>query len=66
MIGHAEARFTVSANRYAHAVHFSLGDQARYSDAYFDLLPGEGRTVTVAGVSSSDLDALKAFSVLPG
>lgn len=42
------ARFTVSSESFAHAVHFNLGDEARYSDAWFDLLPGEERTV-VAG-----------------
>jgi hypothetical protein len=33
---------------FAHAVHFNLGD-ARLSDEYFDLLPGESRTVRIEG-----------------
>ncbi len=44
------ARFTVSSETFAHAVHFSLGDEARYSDAYFDLLPGEKRRVIVSNL----------------
>jgi beta-mannosidase len=41
------ARFVVSSERYAHAVHFQLDDQLRLSDEYFDLLPGESREVTI-------------------
>lgn len=40
-----ECSFTVKSENYAHAVHFSLGDQVRPSDEYFDLLPGECRTI---------------------
>ena len=29
--------FSVSANSYAHAVHFGLEDSIRLSDEYFDL-----------------------------
>jgi beta-mannosidase len=38
---------TVKADGFAHAVSLNLGDDARPSDHYFDLLPGESRTVTV-------------------
>jgi len=39
--------FKVSSNVYAHAVHFNLAGHIRLSDEYFDLLPGESRTVTI-------------------
>ncbi|UVI29755.1 beta-mannosidase [Paenibacillus spongiae] len=38
---------TVSADTFVHAVHFDLPDDVRLSDHYFDLLPGESRTVTI-------------------
>jgi beta-mannosidase len=38
---------TVRTDRYAHAVHLNVGDNARPSDQFFDLLPGEARTVRV-------------------
>ena len=43
---------TVRAKRFAHAVHFGLGEDAKASDEYFDLLPGESRTVVATGVSA--------------
>lgn len=39
--------FTVSSRQYAHAVHFSLPEDVKLSDEYFDLLPGEARTLTI-------------------
>lgn len=41
---------TVSSDCFAHAVHFIPGS-ARASDAYFDLLPRERRTVRIAGMA---------------
>ena len=38
---------TVYSKRFAHAVHLNVGDDARPSDHYFDLLPGESRTVVI-------------------
>lgn len=32
---------SITTDRYAHAVHFYLGDHVRLSDSYFDMLPGE-------------------------
>ena len=40
---------TVSTDAFAHAVHLVLPDDARPSDNYFDLLPGESRTVRIPG-----------------
>ena len=45
----------MSAERYAHAVHFDLPRGALPSDNYFDLLPGESRTVRIA--SSEPIEA---------
>ena len=41
-------RVTVATDNFAHAVQLNVGDDARPSDQYFDLLPGERKTVTVA------------------
>ena len=59
--------FTVSSDTYAHAVHFDLNDRVRLSDAYFDLLPGEKRRVTLAA-EGMDLSggAIVARSVTAG
>jgi len=57
--------FTVSSDRYAHAVHLGLDDDTRLSDDYFDLLPGESRTVTVlSGRVPDDLRKIAPRSVL--
>lgn len=42
-------RLTVAlrADSFAHAVHFELPDRIRLSDHYFDMLPGEMRTITI-------------------
>jgi beta-mannosidase len=37
--------FDITAGNYAHAVHFNLPDDVMFSDAYFDLLPGETRHI---------------------
>lgn len=47
------AVFTVSSSVYAHAVHFGLDDGTHLSDEYFDLLPGESRTITVYNAPDS-------------
>ncbi|MCD9025791.1 glycoside hydrolase family 2 protein [Cohnella silvisoli] len=46
-----DIQFTVGSDVYAHAVHFGLSDHLRLSDEYFDLLPGQSRTVTIYGAS---------------
>jgi beta-mannosidase len=40
---------TVTSPTFAHAVSFDLGGDWRFSDAWFDLLPGEQRTLRIAG-----------------
>ena len=37
--------FTVTTDVYAHAVHFGVPAENRFSDQYFDLLPGESRKI---------------------
>lgn len=52
--------FTVSADCYAHAVHFGLGADKLFSDQYFDLLPGESRRITLEnpqGIQPAELQA---------
>jgi len=43
------SRFTVSAKAWAHAVHFDLPRGVIADDEWFDLLPGETRTVCLSG-----------------
>jgi hypothetical protein len=45
----------VSAKHYAHAVYFNLPQGSLPSDNYFDLLPGETRTVRI--VSARPIEA---------
>lgn len=56
-----KAKFTVICDVYAHAVHFNLDDGIRLSDEYFDLLPGEARSVEAYGIPEGfSIDNVKA------
>jgi beta-mannosidase len=47
-IGYDELRVTLRATGYAYFVHLEVPDEAtRYSDNFFDLEPGEERTISV-------------------
>ncbi|MFC2159839.1 sugar-binding domain-containing protein [Actinomycetota bacterium] len=39
--------FDMISNYFAHAVHFNIGDNILLSDEYFDLFPGEKRTIVI-------------------
>lgn len=59
-----ENSFEVTTDKYAHAVHFNLPDEALLSDAYFDLLPGETKTVKFNRLDKHfDFGSLKAESI---
>lgn len=58
----ASGTYTISAEKFAHAVHFNLPPGAKASDEYFDLLPGEERIVNIEGVD--DRFILEAKSVI--
>jgi beta-mannosidase len=45
--GEKQCTVQVSAKAYAHAVHFRVPGDARLSDNFFDLLPGETREVHI-------------------
>lgn len=51
--------FTVSSNVFAHAVHFGVPSENRFSDQYFDLLPGEKRRITWMNAAERSIDELK-------
>lgn len=51
-----DLEISLSADQYAHAVHFNLDDRIKLSDHYFDLLPGESRTITAYNIPAG-LDA---------
>jgi beta-mannosidase len=53
-------RFMVSTDTYAHAVHFNLDPDIHLSDEYFDLLPGQSRTIEIMnGLSGIDCGLIK-------
>lgn len=65
MIRHGDSvKLRVTSDAYAHGVHFGLPDDIRLSDEYFDLLPGESRSIVIydapAGLENGPLHA---FSV---
>ena len=47
LVSGTTVEFLIKSEVYAHAVHFGLPDTAVLSDEYFDLLPGEARTIVV-------------------
>jgi beta-mannosidase len=53
---------TVGSQTFAHAVHFVLQGDFVLSDHYFDLLPGEKRTVTIYG-GAELASKLRVYSV---
>ena len=52
----ADLVFTVRAQSWAHHVHFGFGGDVVTSDEYFDLLPGESRTVLAKGAAGRTVD----------
>jgi len=54
---------TVSSEAFAHAVHLDIAGYYRLSDHYFDLLPGETRTVTIMDGAALAMSAISARSV---
>lgn len=59
--------FEVSTDVFAHAVHFGLEEGIRFSDEYFDLLPGEGRRVTIFNPPENlRVEDIKPVSVVAG
>ena len=52
-----DVKFTITTDKYAHAVHFNFGEDVRLSDEYFDMLPGEKREVVAYGTGKEiDVD----------
>ncbi len=56
--GRWERRVRVTADSYAHAVHFTLPEGALPSDNYFDLLPGETREVVITSKMPLEPEAI--------
>ena len=61
-----EISFTVTADVFAHAVHFGLDAAVKASDEFFDLLPGEARRVTLSCAGEVDLDEIRPRCVWIG
>ena len=54
-----DIEITVKSGGYSHAVSFGLDASVRLSDEYFDMLPGDTRTVTVYGAAGKvDIDGV--------
>lgn len=47
---------TLAADTFAHAVHLNISGDARLSDHYFDMLPGERRTLALHGTAPEKLE----------
>jgi len=52
----------VSAENFCHGVHFNL-ENGIPEDEYFDLLPGERRTIRIAGLTAGEFSKVKIESV---
>ncbi|NLG37779.1 MAG: beta-mannosidase, partial [Clostridiales bacterium] len=48
-------RITLAADTFAHAVRLNVGGDARLSDHYFDMLPGDRRTILLEGAAPGQL-----------
>ena len=57
------ASVRISAENYCHGVHFGL-ENAVPDDEYFDLLPGESRTVRIEGLPAGGLENIVPKTVL--
>jgi beta-mannosidase len=53
----------VSADSFAHALHFGLGPDFLLSDEYFDLLPGETRVIKAESVTGKAFGEIRPRSV---
>jgi beta-mannosidase len=60
----ASMRYTISSKGWAHAVHFDLPEGSLADDEWFDLLPGEKRTIHIQHSSKIANFKLSAGSVL--
>ena len=57
------AAFTVTAEKFAHAVHFGLPAEKVFSDQYFDLLPGESRRIVLENAGEMTYTDIKAYAI---
>jgi beta-mannosidase len=60
-------KVTLKSSGYSHAVSLGLPGDVRLDDGYFDMLPGEIRTITIRdALGKVEQSALKAVYLLPG
>jgi beta-mannosidase len=58
---------TLKSSGYSHAVSLGLEENFHLDDEYFDMLPGDTRTVLVKGAAGRlNMENIKPFSMLPG
>ena len=55
--------FTVTAAKFAHAVHFGLPASYVFSDQYFDLLPGESRRIVLTDAGDLTPADISAYHI---
>ena len=58
--------FDVTSDGYAHAVHFDLEAARRFSDQYFDLLPGQTHHVVLYNAQGVAPEEIVPTCVIPG
>jgi beta-mannosidase len=60
-------RVTLKSSGYSHAVSLGLPGDIRLDDEYFDMLPGEVRTITIRNASGRvETSAIRAACLVPG
>lgn len=67
MVSNGDAlEFDVTSDGYAHAVHFDLEAARRFSDQYFDLLPGQTHHVVLYNAQGVAPEDIVPSCVIPG
>lgn len=51
--------FNVKSDGFAHGVHFGVAEDYKFSDLYFDLIPGESRRITISNAAALSISDLK-------
>ena len=58
--------FDITADGYAHGVHFGLEAARRFSDQYFDLLPGQTHHIVLRNAEGVSPDRIVPDCIIPG
>jgi len=59
-----QVRMCIQSETYAHGVHIELREGCEASDLYFDMLPGEKRTILIQGIDAVEAQNLVIQSIV--